>query len=254
MEPSNLHENLVVYQRSLGFANAWLPVVDLWDRGLAVADQFSRAIESMLTNLAKANSHRNTDLGVYALECSLGSVYECAACLDVALVRAAVKRSGMAEGKRMLQPIAKMQMRLRHSWLTGQLVRERSGDYSNDADVGLGPSWFPHESLDVYKHALAVCRWCARNLLSLPSLPPRYARQIDRAATGVVLNIAEGNGRFSPDDHSRFNNTAAEAASTLAVYFELSAARLQVDVAEALKRIRLVSTKLEGLNAYLKKS
>ena len=54
---------------------------------------------------------------------------------------------------------------------------------------------FHHESLDVYQVGLDFMRW----FIGFPGgsqLSDRWCREIDRAATSVVLNVAEGNGRY----------------------------------------------------------
>jgi four helix bundle protein len=55
------------------------------------------------------------------------------------------------------------------------------------------------------------------------------ARQIDEAATCMVLNIAEGNGRFSVLDHHRFLQIADRATVKGAVYLDLAVEKFLVD-------------------------
>jgi four helix bundle protein len=78
---------------------------------------------------------------------------------------------------------------------------------------------FQHHKLLVYVKALEVCS----RVYSLTSdLRPQFwtiGRQLQRAVTSVLLNIAEGAGEFSPDDKARFyrmaRRSAAEAAAAL---------------------------------------
>jgi four helix bundle protein len=51
-------------------------------------------------------------------------------------------------------------------------------------------------------------------------LSNRLFRQIDEAGTSVVLNIAEGNGRYAELDHHRFLQIAQSAAVKGAVFLE----------------------------------
>lgn len=77
------HEKLAVYSHALSFAKLAIELVDTWPSQLAVCNQLERATDSIVTNLAKAAKLRATENGVYCLECSLGSVLESAACLEV---------------------------------------------------------------------------------------------------------------------------------------------------------------------------
>ena len=79
---------------------------------------------------------------------------------------------------------------------------------------------FHHESLDVYQVGLEFMRW----FVSLPGsgeLSDRLCREVDKSATSVVLNVAEGNGRYSQLDHRRFLEIAAASAVKTAAYLEL---------------------------------
>jgi hypothetical protein len=61
---------------------------------------------------------------------------------------------------------------------------------------------FDHEKLDVYPESLAFVAWLE---LILQKLPKTIAArdQLDRAGTSIVLNLAEGNGKFTPPDRVR---------------------------------------------------
>jgi four helix bundle protein len=50
-------------------------------------------------------------------------------------------------------------------------------------------------------------------------------RDIDETATSMVLNIAEGNGRFAELDHRRFLGISNRATIRLAVLLDIGAAR-----------------------------
>jgi four helix bundle protein len=76
---------------------------------------------------------------------------------------------------------------------------------------------FHHERLDVYQTGLAFMRW----FTAQPGgreLSHRLARRIDQAASGIVLNIAEGNGRYAQLDHARFLEMAAAATVKASTY------------------------------------
>jgi four helix bundle protein len=52
-------------------------------------------------------------------------------------------------------------------------------------------------------------------------LSDRLCREVDKSATSVVLNVAEGNGRYSQLDHRRFVEIAAASAVKAAAYLDL---------------------------------
>ena len=49
----------------------------------------------------------------------------------------------------------------------------------------------------------------------------RLCREIDKGATSVVLNVAEGNGRFSELDQRKFLAIAASSAAKTTAYLDL---------------------------------
>jgi len=66
---------------------------------------------------------------------------------------------------------------------------------------------FDHEKLNIYQVSLAFNEWVGE---LLPSIEAKAAAkdQLDRAATSIPLNIAEGNGKFSRRDRARFFDVA----------------------------------------------
>ena len=79
---------------------------------------------------------------------------------------------------------------------------------------------FHHETLQVYRTALDFMEWFTSRSAG-KELTIRLFRQVDEAATSVVLNIAEGNGRYAELDHDRFLKIADSAAIRVAVYLDL---------------------------------
>ena len=81
-------------------------------------------------------------------------------------------------------------------------------------------SYFDHEKLDVYREAIKFCGWVGEFLASI-SAKAAAKDQLDRASTGIPLNIAEGNGKFSGRDRARFfemaRGSALECAACLDV-------------------------------------
>ncbi|MBT5901917.1 MAG: four helix bundle protein [Opitutaceae bacterium] len=91
---------------------------------------------------------------------------------------------------------------------------------------------FDHEKLHAYQKAVEFCAWATP---LLESLPTRLAArdQLDRASTSVVLNIAEGNGKRSFPDRSRFFDIARGSALECAACLDVLICRGQVDLARA---------------------
>lgn len=67
--------------------------------------------------------------------------------------------------------------------------------------------FFDHEKLDVYRKALAFAQWAEVILERVPKSAAVH-NQLDRARTSIVLNIPEGNGRFTPADRCKFFDIA----------------------------------------------
>ena len=84
---------------------------------------------------------------------------------------------------------------------------------------------FDHEKLDVYRMTLTFVVLANDVALALPRGRRYLADQLQRAATSVVLNIAEGAGEYSGPDKARFyrmsKRSATECAAILDVCREL---------------------------------
>jgi len=66
---------------------------------------------------------------------------------------------------------------------------------------------FDHEKLHVYQMALQFVAWSEEIIQRLPK-SLAATDQLDRASTSIVLNIAEGNGKFTSPDRCRFFDIA----------------------------------------------
>jgi four helix bundle protein len=82
--------------------------------------------------------------------------------------------------------------------------------------------FFDHEKLKVYQEALRFYSWCEPILDRLPKSAD-VRDQLDRAGTSLVLNIPEGNGKFTPADRCRFfdisRGSALESAGCMDLIF-----------------------------------
>lgn len=236
-------EGLLVYEKALLFVRDFSPQLDLWPAACAVRDQMDRACESLVVNLMKGAWHQRTEQGVYHLECSLGSVLECAACLDIAFVKGLLQGESAKTMKVALEEIARMEVGLRRSWYPS--IREEPAPYSGKT------TGFPHESLQVYQRGLQLCQVLVDGVLMPNNQQGRYARRIDEASTSMLLNIAEGNGRFSRLDHRQFITSAEEAGVKLTAYLDLIEPKSPAAIQPAKALLREVMAMLEGMRAYL---
>ncbi len=85
-------------------------------------------------------------------------------------------------------------------------------------------AYFDHETLNVYQVSLAFNEWVGE---LLPSIEAKAAAkdQLDRAATSIPLNIAEGNGKFSRRDRARFFDVARGSTLESAASLDVLASR-----------------------------
>jgi four helix bundle protein len=79
---------------------------------------------------------------------------------------------------------------------------------------------FDHEKLSVYQESIKFVIWSDEILETLPKNLAVHG-QLDRAATSISLNIAEGNGQYTAADRCRFfdiaRGSALESAACLDV-------------------------------------
>jgi four helix bundle protein len=85
-------------------------------------------------------------------------------------------------------------------------------------------TYFDHEKLDVYQEAITFCGWVGE-FLAVIAAKAAAKDQLDRASTSLPLNIAEGNGKFSDADRSRFLEIARGSALECAAYLDVLVAR-----------------------------
>ena len=80
---------------------------------------------------------------------------------------------------------------------------------------------FDHERLDVYRVALDFIVIMDDTIAQLPRGRSHLADQLHRAATSIVLNIAEGAGKFSKPDKRRYYLSAIGSATECAAIFDV---------------------------------
>jgi four helix bundle protein len=243
------HEQLHVYTKGLDFAAQALVFSTTWSKRHALVDHLSRAAESIVVNLAEAARQRGAPGRLQTLDYALGSTLECAACLDVAQIKDLFAEQQCHHEKRRLSEIVKMLIGLRKAW-TDSLLKEEP-PLPQDNFVSSNPAnhfLFHHERLQVYQTALTFMRWFVARYSS-QGLFHRLLREIDEAGTSVVLNIAEGNGRYAELDQHRFVQIADRSAVKASVYLDLCTRNglfLDTDVASGKELLRKISLLASG--------
>jgi four helix bundle protein len=80
---------------------------------------------------------------------------------------------------------------------------------------------FDHERLDVYQAAIDFVALADTVVEGLPKGRAYLADQIQRAATSISLNIAEGAGEYSRRDKARFYRIALRSATESAALLDV---------------------------------
>ena len=216
------HEQQRVYQKSIAFVARAQRIVSGITVPGAVKDHLDRASEGIPLCIAQGNGRWSTDDRLRYFDMAYGSALECAVALDICRVREFATLDQLCEGKQELSDIVGMLVNLRRSQPSA--VGESLEEYR----VGHGPSqprvYFAHERLDVYGAALDLVGFIYL-LGGGSSLGARHGTQLDKGVTSIVLNIAEGNGRFAVLDHRRFLDIAYTSALKVAASLDVMVAK-----------------------------
>jgi len=244
------HEKLRVYQRGLDYVTWMYPVMAGIEQSAVVLDHWARAAESILENIANGNSRRSrADRNQY-FDVAIGSALECAACLDICRRREMISDDHLVTGKKMLQPIVKMTIGLREA--KSAYGKEKAEPYL----PGESKVFFAHEALNAYKEALELVSWF-HGFLGCGTIGSGYAKRLDKTTTSVVLNIAEGNGRFSDAEQRRFLDIAHTCAMRAAACLDVLAVRQQAEsrqIAQGKRILARIVPLVLGLRGYLDES
>ena len=79
---------------------------------------------------------------------------------------------------------------------------------------------FDHEKLDVYQASIELLAMAFSVIEKLPSGYSFLSDQLKRASLSIPLNIAEGSGRFTSPDKSKFYKIARGSANECAAIFD----------------------------------
>jgi four helix bundle protein len=109
--------------------------------------------------------------------------------------------------------------------------------------------WFDHEKLEVYREAVAFTAWLSA-LLEGTVRVGEVKDQLDRASTSIPLNIAEGNGKYSPKDRCRFFDIAHGSALECAAGLDVLVAKAKLtpeQIRPGKERLQRIVRMLMGL-------
>src|SRR5258707_1810784 len=140
------HEKLQVYGKALAFVATASTFSATWNKKHAVVDQFDRASDSLVLNLANAASLGSGPSKLRALDYSLGSGLECAACLDIATVKRLLEKTETDRQKQLLCEIVRMLIGLRKVWETWK-AHEDAVSYRSGIPSPQPEHLFHHETL-----------------------------------------------------------------------------------------------------------
>jgi four helix bundle protein len=91
---------------------------------------------------------------------------------------------------------------------------------------------FDHEKLNVYQRSLDFVEFADGILDALPKNLAAHS-QLDRAATSIPLNIAEGNGKFTSKDRCRFFDIARGSALECAAALDVLLCKKRIQSSQA---------------------
>ena len=91
--------------------------------------------------------------------------------------------------------------------------------------------YFDHEKLRVYQESLKFVEWNEQILKTLPKKLSVWS-QLDAASTSIVLNIAEGNGKFTPRDRCKFFDISKASVLECAAALDIIVAKKHFTVEE----------------------
>jgi four helix bundle protein len=109
--------------------------------------------------------------------------------------------------------------------------------------------WFDHEKLEVYREAIGFVAWVAEVLEGAGRVGD-VKDQLDRASTSIPLNIAEGNGKYTPKDRCRFFDIAHGSALECAAGLDILVAKTRLtaeQIRPGKERLQRIVRMLMGL-------
>ena len=127
------HEKLDVYREAIAFCGWVGEFLASMSAKAAAKDQLDRASTSIPLNIAEGNGKFSARDRARFFEMARGSALECAACLDVLLVRKLTKEELVAAQKERLVRIVEMLVGLLRRFSDrADVLREEAPDYSSE--------------------------------------------------------------------------------------------------------------------------
>lgn len=237
------HEKLTVYEKAMEFAASRSELLDGLPRRVAACDHLDRGAESILVNIAHASSSWSPKERIVYLGHANGSALECAACLDVFVAKRLLANHDAYPGKSLLAEIVSILIAMRKT--TANSVCEDHAMYRTEKG-----RLFSHEDLDVYQTALRLTGW-VESLFTAFSCSADLLSKLDTSTTAIVLNLAEGNGRFSGTDHAKFLGIAYKATVQSASLVDLATAKGSAEpsqVEDGREMLRCIAAMLTSLS------
>jgi len=242
------HEKLKVYQKGMEFAAVRSMLINGLTRRVAACDHLDRAAESILLNIAHASSSWSPKDRIVYLGHANGSALECAGCLDVLEAKVMLATQDIQPGKSLLAEIVSILIAMQRT--TADRVREDHAAYRTKKG-----RLFSHEDLDAYQAGLQLIVWLESMTAGL-SCSTDLLSKLDKSTTAIVLNIAEGNGRFTGTDQAKFLGIAYKSTVQSASLVDLATANGAPDVSRVqegrllLRRIAAMLTSLSKVAAH----
>jgi four helix bundle protein len=129
------HEKLDVYQEAIAFCGWVREFLAAISSKAAAKDQLDRASTSIPLNIAEGNGKFSARDRARFFEMARGSALECAACLDVLLVRKLASEEQVVLPKQTLVRIVQMLVGLLRKFSArADVLREEEAEYSVDHD------------------------------------------------------------------------------------------------------------------------
>ena len=129
------HEKLDVYQEAIAFCGWVGELLGTITSKAAAKDQLDRASTSIPLNIAEGNGKFSHIDRARFLEIARGSTLECAACLDVLVIRKLIPVNGVdAEKERLVRIVNMLMGLLKRFSERAEFLREDEGIYKIDQE------------------------------------------------------------------------------------------------------------------------
>ncbi len=235
------YQRLDVYRIAKEFVVFRSDIIKRAKRKIAAIDHLQRAGESVVLNIVHSTETWSAKERLNYLGYANGSALECAACMDVLGVRGICGGDEVMQGKGMLRSVVNMLHGMRD--VTGKRLKEEPAIYGNDQQF-----YFGHEKLLVYQKSLAFMAELD-DMLDHSQSSSDLSAKIDKSSTSIILNIAEGNGRFGSAEKTKFFSTSQRALVQTAALIDLIEGLPEAKHSHAMDQLDEIRRLLNGLQS-----